>query len=82
VRLTAGRNRLRNATNRRVGIVTGRTCNGFAGAAVAIDKPCKSGDRLVTHLWIGIRGQNLNEVSYNVGNANIVVTASLASETM
>jgi hypothetical protein len=36
----------------------------------------------VTHLGVGIAGQNLNEVSYNIGDANITVTAPLAGQTM
>ena len=39
-------------------------------------------DRLVTHLGIGVRGHNLNEVGYDIGDANILVTAPLASEPM
>jgi hypothetical protein len=69
-------------TNCWVGIVMGRTRNGLAGAAIATDKPGEGGNRLVTHLGIGIRGYNLDEVSYDIGDANILVTAPLASEPM
>jgi len=60
----------------------GRTRNGLAGASITINKPCEGRNRLVTHLGIGIRGHNLNEISYDIGDANILVTAPLASKTM
>jgi hypothetical protein len=80
VRLTAIRNGLRDFTNCWVGIVMGRTCNGLAGATITTDKAREGGNRFVTHLGIGIRGHNLDEVSYDIGDANILVTAPLASE--
>jgi hypothetical protein len=82
VRLTAIHNGLRDITNCWVGIVMGRTRNGLAGATITTDKPCEGGNRLVTHLGIGIGGHNLNEVSHDIGDANILVTAPFASETM
>src|SRR5215471_17865576 len=82
MRPTAIRNGLRDITNCWVGIVMGRTHNGLAGTTITTHKPCQGGNRLVTHLGIGIRGHNLNEVSYDIGDANILVTAPLASETV
>jgi hypothetical protein len=82
VRLTAIRNGLRDITNCWVGIVLGRMGNDLAGATVTTDKPCEGGNRLVTHLGIGIGGHNLNEVSHDIGYANILVTAPFASATM
>src|SRR6266446_4660110 len=82
MRLTAIRNGARDITNCSVGIMMSGPCNRFAGATVATDKPSEGGDRLVTHLGIGIGGQNINEVSYNIGDANVFVTAPLAGETM
>ncbi len=76
------RNGLRDITNCWVGIVMGRTRNGLSGASITLNKPCEGGNRLVTHLGIAIRGHNLNEVSHDIGDANILVTAPLASETM
>ncbi len=54
----------------------------FAGATVAIHESRESGDRLVTDLGVGITSQNLNEVSYNIGDADIPMTAPLTGETM
>jgi hypothetical protein len=82
VRLTAVRNGSRDITNCRVRIVMGRPCNGIASAAVTTDKPCKGGNCLVTNLSIGIGAQNLDEVGYNVGDANIVMAAPLTGEAM
>ena len=82
MRLTAIRNSSRDTTDCRVGIVVCRACNCFAGAAVATHKSRECGDRLVTNLGVGIRGQNLNKIGYNMGDANIAVTAPLAGETM
>jgi len=82
MRLTTIRNGLRDITNCQVGIVMSRPCNRFAGATVTTDKPSEGGYRLVTHLGVGIAGQNLNEFSHNIGDANIAMTASLAGETM
>jgi len=82
VRLTAIRNGLRDMTNCWVGIMIGRTPKGLSGASITINKPCEGRDRLVTYLGIGIGGHNLNEVSDDIGDANILVTAPLASETM
>jgi len=59
-----------------------RTRNDLAGASITINKPCEGRNRLVTHLGIGIRGHNLNEISYDIDYANVLVTAPLASETM
>jgi len=80
VRLTAIRNGLRDFTNRWVGIERGCTRNGLAGATITTDKAREGGNRLMTHLGIGIRSHNLDEVSYDIGDANILVTAPLASE--
>jgi hypothetical protein len=82
MRLTAIRNGLRDKADRRVAIAVCRLCNGRAGAAVATHESCQGGDRLVADLCVGIRGHNLNEVSYNVTDANILVTAPLTAETM
>jgi hypothetical protein len=73
---------LRNITNCWVGIVMGRMRNGLGGSSITINKACEGSNRLVTHLGIGIRGHNLNEVGYDIGDANILVTAPFASETM
>jgi hypothetical protein len=82
MRLTAIRNGLRDKADRRVAIAVCRPCNGFAGAAVATHESREGGDRLVTDLGIAIRIQNLNKVSYNIADANILVTAPLTAETM
>jgi hypothetical protein len=82
VRPTAIRNALRNITNCWIWIVIGGTRNGLSRTSITINKTCEGRYRLVTHLGIGIRGHNLNEVSYDIGDANIIVTAPLASETM
>jgi hypothetical protein len=57
----------------------GRTRKGFANTTVTIDKPCEGGNCFVTNLSVGIRAQNLDEVGYNIADANIFVTASLTS---
>jgi hypothetical protein len=82
VRPTVFRNGLRDIMNCWVGIVVGCMRNGWVGATITADKPCEGGNRLVTHLGVGITGHNLNEVSYDIGDANILVTAPLASEPM
>jgi len=82
MRLTAIRNGSRDITNCSVGIMMRCPCNRFAGATVATDKPSEGDNGLVTDLGVRIRGQNLNEVSYNIGDANVFVTAPLAGETM
>jgi hypothetical protein len=82
MRLTAFRNGSRDITNCGVGIMMSRPCNRFACATVTTDKPSEGGNRLVAHLGVGIGGQNLKEVSYNIGDANITVTAPLAGETV
>jgi hypothetical protein len=82
VRLTALLNASRDVTNCSVGIVMGRPCNRFAGATVTSDKPRERDNRLVTDLGVGIRGQHFDEVSYNIADANIPVTAPLTGETM
>ena len=82
MRLTAIRHGARDITNCSVGIMMRCPCNRFAGATVTTDKQSEGGNRLVTHLGIGIGGQNINEVSYNIGDANVFVTAPLAGETM
>jgi hypothetical protein len=82
VGLMAIRNGAGNIPNRSIGIAIGRTRNRFAGAIVTTEKPCEGDNCFVTHLSVGIGGQNLNEVSYNIGDANIIVTTSLAGETM
>jgi len=82
MRLPAIPNRLRDTTNCRVRIVVGRPCNRFAGPAVATHESRKGGNRLVTDVGVAIRAQNLSEVSYNVGHANVLVTAPFAGETM
>jgi hypothetical protein len=75
-------NGLCGTTNRSVGIMMGRACNSFTSATVTADESCKGCYRLMPYLSIRISCQNLNEVSYNVGNADILVTASLTGETM
>jgi len=82
MRLTAIRNGSRHITNCTVEIVMSRPCNRFAGATVTTDKPSEGGNRLVAHLGVGIGGQNLDEVSYNIGDANVFVTAPLAGKTV
>jgi len=59
-----------------------RTCNGIAGATVTVDKPREGRDRLVPDLGVRIRRQNLNDISHNLGNADILVTAPLTGEPM
>ena|SRR6266446_3614492 len=82
MRLTAFRNGSRDITNCSVGIMMSRPCNRFAGATVTTDKPSEGGNRLVAHLGVRIRGENLNEVSHNIGDANIPVTACLTGKTV
>jgi hypothetical protein len=60
----------------------GCPCNGITSAAVTTDKPCEGGNCLVTNLSVGIGAQNLDEVGYNVGDANIVMAAPLTGEAM
>jgi hypothetical protein len=60
----------------------GCPCNGITSAAVTIDKPCEGGNCLVTNLSVGIGAQNLDEVGYDVGDANIVMAAPLTGEAM
>ena len=59
-----------------------RTCNGFASATVAADEPCKSRDRLVPDLGVRIRCQDLNDISHNLGNADILMPAPLTGKPM
>jgi hypothetical protein len=82
VTLTAIHNGLAGNSNCEVGVVTSRTCNGFGYTSVAADETRESGNRLVPDLWIAIKRQNLDEISYHVGNADIFVTARLAGETV
>jgi hypothetical protein len=82
VRLTGFHNALRDGSNCGVPVVTGRTRNSLAWASVTSDEPRKRGNRLVSHLCVGISGQNLDEISYNVGNADIFAAARLAGETV
>jgi len=82
VRLTAMGNDLCHTTNRSVGIMMGRACNGFASATVTANKSGESCYRLMPYLSIRISCQNLNEVNYNLGIADILVTAPLTSKTM
>jgi hypothetical protein len=60
----------------------GRPCKGFANTTVTTDTPCEGGNCFVTNLNVGIRAQHLDEVGYNIADANIFVTASLAGEAM
>ena len=76
------RNGLADNSNCGVGVVTSRTRNGFACTSVTADEPRERGNRLVPNLWIAIKRQNLDEISYHVGNADIFVTARLAGETV
>lgn len=80
MRLTVIRNGSRDITNCGVRIVMCRPCNGIASTAVTTDKPCEGGNCLVTNLSAGIRGQNLDKVGYNIGDANILVAAPLTGE--
>jgi hypothetical protein len=82
VRLTGFHNALRDGSNCGVAVVTGRKRNCLAWASVTSDEPRKRGNRLVSHLCVGISSQNLNEISYNVGNADIFAAARLAGETV
>src|SRR5215831_5395797 len=80
--LTSIHNGLRDGSNCGVGVVTSRTRNGFACASVAADEPRERGNRLVPDLCIAIRGQNLDQIGNHIGNADILVTARFARETM
>jgi hypothetical protein len=60
----------------------GCPCNGITSAAVTTHKQCEGGNCLVTNLSVGIGAQNLDEVGYDVGDANIVMAAPLAGEAM
>ena len=82
VRLTAVRGALRDIANCSVGIVKGCTRNRFAGASIANDKPRERDNRLVSDLGVNIAGQYLDEISDNVGNAEIPFTAPLTDETV
>ena len=57
-----------------------RTCNGIGSATVTVDKPREGRDRLVPDLGVQIRCQSLNDISHNLGNADILMTAPLTSE--
>jgi len=59
-----------------------RTCNGFASATVAADEPCKSRDRLVPDLGVRIRCQRLTDISHNLGDADVLMTAPLTGESV
>jgi hypothetical protein len=59
-----------------------RTRNSLVRAIVTTDKPCESGNRLMSDLRIVIRDQNVGKISYNAADANILMTASFACETM
>ena len=78
--LTAIHNGSADNSNCGVGVLTSRTRNGLACASVTADEPRERGNRFVPNLWIPIRRQNLDEISYHVGNADIFVTARLAGE--
>ena len=78
--MTTIRNGSRDITNCGVRIVTCHPYNGIASTAVTTDKPCEGGNCLVTNLGAGIRAQNLDEVGYNVGDANIFAAAPLTGE--
>jgi hypothetical protein len=82
VRLTALDDGLGHDTNCRVRVVMCRTRDGFAGATVTTDKPCERGHRPMPDLYVVIGGQNLDEIRHNIGSTNILMTASLASETV
>jgi hypothetical protein len=82
VRLTAIRSGSREITNCGVRIVMGRPCDGFASTTVTTDKSCEGGNCFVTNLSVGIRAQNLDEVGYNVADANIFVVPPLTGEAM
>ena len=80
VRLTAIRNGSRDITNCGVRIVMCRRSNGIASTAIATDKSCEGGNCFVANLSAGIRVQNLDEVGYNIGDANIFLAAPLTGE--
>jgi len=82
VRPTAIRNLLRDSPNSRIGVATSRTPNGLVRAIVTTDESCESGNRLMPHLRIVIADENVGEISYNVADANILMTAPLAGEAM
>jgi hypothetical protein len=82
VRLTAIHYGLRDDSNCGVRVVTTRGRNGFACATVTVNETRQGGNRLVPDLCVVIRGQNLREIGYNVGNTNILVTTPLTGETV
>src|SRR5262245_59914041 len=82
MRLTTIGNDLRGSTNGSVGIVKRRTCKGSASTTVTVDKPCQGHERLVPDLGVRIRCQDLTDISHNLGNADILMTAPLTGEPM
>ena len=82
VRLAAVGNSLRDETDCSVGIVTCSTRDGLAGTSVAIKKPGKRGNCLVANLSVWVRRQDVREVCYDVGNAEVICAAPLTGKTM
>ena len=82
VRLTAIRNGSGNMPNRRIGIGIGRTRNRFADATVTTVKPRESDNCFVTHLSVGVGRKHFNEIGYDIGDANLAVTASFTCYSM
>ena len=82
VRLTAIRNCAGNMPNGRIGIAIGRTRNRVAGATITAEKPCECDNCFVTHLGIRIGGKHFNEISYQVGDANLSVTTPFTCDSM
>jgi hypothetical protein len=68
--------------NGRIGIAIGRTRNRVAGATVTTEKPCECDNCFVTHLSIGIGDKHFNEISYQVGDANLSVTTPFTCDSM
>ena len=82
MRLTAICNGAGNMPNGRIGIAIGRTRNRVAGATVTTEKPCECDNCFVTHLSIGIGDKHFNEISYQVGDANLSVTTPFTCESV
>jgi hypothetical protein len=80
VGLAAVDDALRDRSNCRVGIVTSGMGDSLACAPVAANETRERGNSLVADFCVAIMGQHSHQIGYDVGNANVFVTASLTGE--